>query len=208
MQTRTLAVAGALIACTAPALAGPRIDMFVYENADNVDTDLIDVWVEINDLGGQIEFVVGNDSVTGDVTSIYFEDTAFSSGALLNGAIVDNADVEMSPNATPPNPAGSINGVLGGVWGGNIYSVDPDNPGSVANSLNSGEQVSFVFDLGSASYADILSALTSDPAGFRIATHVQRVGDNDASLWTVVPAPASASLMGLGGLLMVRRRRA
>ena len=207
MKTRTMTAAGTLIACAVPALAGPRIDMFVYENADGVDVSTIDIWVEVNDLGSAIEFVVGNDSVSGDVTSIYFEDTHFSSGALLNPSIVDNADIEMSPNATPPNPAGSINGVLGGVWGGNIYSVDPDNPGQVPNSLNPGETVSFSFDLGSATFAEIVSALTSDPAGFRIATHVQRVGRDDSSLWTVVPAPASASFFALGGLVLARRRR-
>ncbi len=194
----------AVAACSAGlAVAGPRFDLFIFENADGVDTSGIDAWFEVDDIGGgQVSITFGNDSAEGDVTTVYVE----NNNVLAGGTIVDNGDVEYSAPGTPPNPPGSINGVLGGVWGGNLFNADPDSPNSVANSLNPGESFAVHFDLvGGATFADVVAGLTGDPAAFRVVAHIQRV--DGSSIWGVNPTPGTAAPIAIAGLMAARRRR-
>ncbi|MEQ8769839.1 MAG: hypothetical protein RIB60_04945 [Phycisphaerales bacterium] len=205
MSTSCLRVAAFAFVLSAgfSAVAGPRFDLAIFENDDGVDVSGLDVWVEVDDLGGgQVLFTFGNDSVQGDVTSVYVENNDFLTG----GVIQDNASVEYSGPSTPPNPPGSINGILKGAWAGNLFSADPDTPNPVANSLNPGESFGVLFDLaGGATFGDVLGGLSGDSGAFRVAAHIQRLGDS--SVWGVTPTPGTIAPLAIAGLAAARRRR-
>ena len=206
---RTHAALAALAACTlaGSALGGVRFDLLVFENADGVGTGNLDIWVDVVDNGSTIDFVWHNDSTaSATVTSIYSE-ISNASGTLTNALIMNDASVQYSSGATPPNPPGSIS-FFGGAWAGNHFSADPDVPQPMVKAINPGESLTVRFDLGSASFQDIIDALNGGPAAFRLAAHVQEVGPGgESSVWVVTPTPGTAGLMALGGLVAMRRRR-
>ena len=47
----------------------------------------------------------------------------------------------------------------------------------------------------------------ADHGPFPTAAHVQSIGDNEDSGWTTVPEPATLSLLAIGGVLLLIRRR-
>lgn len=192
---------GALACAAGTALAGVRVDLYVFENSDGVDTSTVDLWVDVIDQGSSIDFTFHNDSTTGVVTAVYCE----VNNLIANGTILGSSGaVSFAPSATPHTPPGSIFG-YGGTWEGNLYSADADAPGP-ANGVGVGETLTVRFDL-LGSFADVIDALRPNNAdGFRIAQHAQSFGPS--SLWTVnTPAPGAACLLGLAGALIARRRR-
>ncbi len=202
-----LCLAGVMAACAGSAFAD-RIDLFVYENADNADLGGIDLWADLVDGGTYIDITFYNDSTASSVvTSVYFE--AFS--GLTGGSIVfESAGVNFSDGATPANPA-QPGFSYGGSWGGNLYSAGAVPPPS-SNGINEGgtESLTIRFDYaGGTTFDDVKNALTSGGPDWRIAQHVQGLGDDgEFSVWTItVPAPGSLALVGLAGLAGLRRRR-
>ncbi|MCL4742791.1 MAG: PEP-CTERM sorting domain-containing protein [Phycisphaerales bacterium] len=202
-----LCLAGVVGLCAGSALAD-RIDLFVYENADNADIGGLDLWADLVDGGTFIDITFYNDSTApAVVTSVYFE--AFA--GLTGGSIVfESVGVNFSDGATPGNPA-QPGFSYGGSWGGNLYSAGAESPRPV-NGINEGgtESLTIRFDyVGGTTFGDVKAALTSGGPDWRIAQHVQGVGDNaEFSVWSItVPAPGSLALVGLAGLAGIRRRR-
>ncbi len=200
MKLKILCVVGA----TATLASAQRFDLFVYENADDADVSGLDLYFEVFDQGGAIDFVFHNDSTDpGFVSAVYFEDT-FS--GLTNGHVFDETvGVDFEEGATPHKPAQP--GVdFGGAWSGNIFDADAESP-SPQNGINAGvdELLTIRFDLDGISFDDVVGALSADPRELRIAQHVQGFV-NGQSVWTVnVPAPAT--LIAFGGLAAIANRR-
>lgn len=208
MQIRCFAVIGCAL-CLAASAQADRIDMYVFENADNADVSGLDLWVDVTDGGGgTIDFTFHNDSsIDSIVTDVYFEETAFA--AMFGGAITfESAGVDFSDGASPPNPPGSIS-AFGGAWAGNLYSADSNAPVS-HNGIAVGELLTISFTLDGVNVQDIIDALSSDPLGFRIAQHIQGLPQG-ASVWAVntpiVVPLAPAAWMGLAGLGLLAARR-
>ncbi|MCE7970504.1 MAG: PEP-CTERM sorting domain-containing protein [Leptolyngbya sp. PLA2] len=200
-----LCLAGVVAVCAGSAFAD-RVDLFVYENADNADVGGLDLWADLVDGGTYIDITFYNDSTASSVvTAIYFE--KFS--GLTGGSIVfESAGVDFSDGATPPNPAQpGLN--YGGSWSGNLYSTDA-NPPPAHNGINHGgtESLTIRFDYaGGTTFGDVKSALTASDPTWRIAQHVQGL-PGGYSVWSIsVPAPGSLALVGLAGLAGLRRRR-
>ncbi len=198
-----IAVAGMIGAASAVASAGVRIDLAVYENSSGGDTSKLDLWVDVINGGSVVDFVFRNDS-TGPavVANVYFE----MNSLIANGSIAgQSAGVSFATGGSPPNPA-QPGFLFGDSWGGNLYRARAGSP-APQNGINPGESMTVRFDLVG-SYADVVSALQPNASdGFRIAQHVISV-NNDFSVWTInTPTPGSAAVLGLGGLLAVRRRR-
>ena len=206
------------VGLAAAAAQADTIDLVVFENADNADVSGLDINVDIVDGGGgDVNFVFSSDSTTESfVSAIYVEMTNFSTGALANGAVVDESGATFTPPATPPNPPGAISN-FGGPWGGILYSADMI-PGN-GNGIDIGDYVTLGFDLLNANTVqDIFDAAAADPALFRFAAHVQ--GIDGSSVWVtngggdmppVVPLPPAGLaglglLGGLGVFRFVRRR--
>lgn len=204
MTLKMLCILGA----AATVASAQRFDLFVYENDDGADMSGMDLYFELFDIGGSVDFVFHNDS-TGPmfVSAVYFED---SFSGLVNGLIQnESAGVDFEPGASPamPPPPGAG---FGGVWLGNIFNADAEDP-SEQFSINAGvgETLTIRFDLDGIGFSDVVDALGSDPRGLRIATHIQGIGGNDGDSAWGVNVPAPATLVAFGGLaaLASRRRR-
>ncbi|MEZ6234140.1 MAG: PEP-CTERM sorting domain-containing protein [Phycisphaerales bacterium] len=205
MKTRLLAVA-TVCACAGMAHA-IRVDLGVYENASNASLSGIDLWVDVLDAPGPaIDFVFHNDSTASSfITAVYFE-TGLA--GLSGGSIVDQSTgVSFNMGATPPNPA-QPGFLFGGSWGGNLVSLDADNP-SPTWGINEGglETLTVRLNASGINANGVAAAMLADPREFRIAQHVQGLENGAFSVWSVTPAPGSLALLGLGGLAAGRRRR-
>lgn len=204
MKTRLLAVA-TVCACAGMAQA-IRVDLGVYENSNNASLSGIDLWVDVLDAPGPaIDFVFHNDSTASSfITAVYFE-TGLA--GLSGGSIVDqSAGVSFNMGATPPNPA-QPGFLFGGSWAGNLLSLDADSP-SPTWGINEGglETLTVRLNASGTNASTVAAALQADPRGWRIAQHVQGL-PGGFSVWSVTPAPSSLALLGLGGMVLGRRRR-
>ncbi|MFG0241379.1 MAG: VPLPA-CTERM sorting domain-containing protein [Phycisphaerales bacterium JB054] len=207
----------ALLGAASSVASADRIDLVVFENADDADVSGLSLWVDVIDRGTHADFVFHNDStISSFVRSVYIEGTSFADDALDNGRVGASQQdgVSFVEGGSPPNPAGSIKH-FGGNWQGNLFSSKADKGGSGKDGIDEGEQLVLQFDYDQVTFAELMSSLTSDEPGFRIAQHVQGLPDG-SSVWTkndntpenVVPLPSGAamSLAGLG-LIAGRRRR-
>ncbi|MBX3322091.1 MAG: hypothetical protein KF757_03775 [Phycisphaeraceae bacterium] len=198
-----VALAAGGLLCVGAASAGVRVDLFVYENSDNGDVSMIDLWVDVVDSGSFVDFVFRNDS-TGPATvaNVYFEMNSLLSGGSVHA---QSGGVSFSTGGNPPNPAQPAF-LYGGAWGGNLYRAGANPPPSF-NGIDPGETLTIRFSLVG-SYADVVAALQPNATdGFRIAQHVISVND-DFSIWTInTPTPGGAAVLALGGLVAMRRRR-
>jgi hypothetical protein len=207
---RTILAAGVVLGLAASAQADV-IEFTIYENADNADVSGLLLTVELVDAGSAIDFVFRNQSTSDSViTSVYFEGTDAIDGQLLNGDVwAESTGVEYENGATPSDPAQHPIWA-GGDWNDTAYSAGAMSPGAHNGINETGDESATIrFDYGGgADFGSIVEALTGDPALFRIAMHIQSVGDGEFSVWgTTVPAPASASLLVIGGIMATRRRR-
>ncbi|MCD4699915.1 MAG: PEP-CTERM sorting domain-containing protein [Phycisphaerae bacterium] len=81
--------------------------------------------------------------------------------------------------------------------------------GGVDKRFGAGEAVEYTItgiDSLTAESFDFLCTL-ADHGPFPTAAHVQSIGDEEDSGWTTVPEPATLSLLILGGLTLLRRKR-
>jgi hypothetical protein len=100
------------VGLAAAAAQADSIDLFVFENADNADVSGLDINVDIVDGGGgDVNFVFSNDSTTESfVSAIYVEMTNFSTGALANGAVVDESRRQRRRIPRAPSPTSAAPG--------------------------------------------------------------------------------------------------
>ncbi|QKK07869.1 MAG: hypothetical protein HND58_06560 [Planctomycetota bacterium] len=192
-----------------------RVDLVVFENADGADVSGLNLWVDVIDRGTHADFVFHNDStIASFVRSVYIESTDFSDDALENGRVgsTQRSGVEFVEGGSPPNPAGSIQH-FGGNWQGNLFASEADKSGSGKDGIDEGEQLVLQFDYDQMTFAALMSSLTAEQPGFRIAQHVQGL-PGGYSVWTrnddtpenVIPLP-SAAMMSLAGLGLIAGRR-
>ncbi|MBX3323253.1 MAG: hypothetical protein KF757_09715 [Phycisphaeraceae bacterium] len=191
-----------VVGIAALAGAGVRVDLIVYENADNADVSILDLWVNLVDGGTYVDFTFHNDSTgSATVANVYFEANSLMSGGSIVG---QSAGVSFTDGGSPPNPA-QPGFLFGGAWGGNLYSASANPPPSM-NGIDPGETLTVRFTLVG-SFADVLAAVQPNAiGGLRIAQHVINLGE--FSVWTInTPSPGSIALLGFGAACAVRRRR-
>ena len=197
MTMRTNAAAIAALTTLAGIAQAQSANFVVFENADGVDVSGLNIGLEVIDLGTQIEFLISNNSeIEARVTSIYFEDTEFSSENLSNPLIQNNDGVNYtSDRVAPRGPAGSIKHTEGGDWRGTLFGLAPTTPQPNLTSMSPGEMVSVIFDLDDGiSASDVFSALNDPVEGFRVTMHIQSVGPYGSSVWAVNPTPGTVAL--------------
>ena len=205
-MTNTAIIVAAIAGLTAAASADV-ID-FNYYNHQGNDFSGLHMTVDVTDAGSAVDFTFRNlSSVDSVITAVYFENNG---GSLLGGMVQgESGGVDFSDGATPNNPA-QMPFWYGGAWGGTDYAAGAVDPSPTWGVNESGDEwLTIRFDYGAgATFDAVVNALTSDPTDFRIAMHIQSVGDAEFSIWgTSAPTPASLSLLGLAGLAAARRRR-
>ncbi len=150
---------------------------------------------------GQVGFTFTNSGPDQmSITDVYFAD-----GTLLGiSTIINGPGVNFSQGATPGNlPGGnSISPAFVTTAG---FSAD-SNPPPVANGVQPGEWLTIVFDLiNGQTYADTIAAMNG-AVNLRVGIHVQGFANGESESY-ITPAPGAVALLGLGGLVMTRRRR-
>lgn len=216
---RSNVLRSAAIALSAVAALGAATDhaaafslpIGIYNNSGGASLSGLNVTMNVSDGGSFAIFSIQNASsgvnAGAVVTSLYFESTQYSNFFLGAGSLVTPFDpgVNYSTGSSPANPAA---GGLAPSWSGNKFTASPSSPPPV-NGINSGEQLSVKFSyLNGLDFASLTSTLSSNPDAFRVAMHIQNVGENGQSVWgTSVPAPGAAALLGLAAVVGGARRR-
>ena len=187
-----------------------RIDTFVFENANGVDTSGLDIWIDAIDGGTYIDLVFHNDSQQDStVTTLYIEATRFTSQGFENLMILTPQPdgVLYGTPGTPPNPPGSIESYPL-PWRGTHFSASAEPP-PANNGIDPGESLTIRADYNGINFDDVIENLTS-PDGFRFVLHIQGVGpDRDSSVWSVnepIPEPAAVAVIAMAALAPRRRR--
>lgn len=180
-------------------------DFEVFTDNGAYSEALDGLYVDVTNGGATVDFTFyNNSSVQSSVVRIYFDDgsllgidnilnsqgytlftTAAVPGDLPAGGLLDppfDADREFNVGASNPVP-----------WKG-------VNEGDVAN-----EWVTITFELTGGSLNAVLDEL--DSGALRIGLHIISLPDGTSESAIVVPEPATLGLLGLGGLLLMRRRR-
>jgi uncharacterized protein (TIGR03382 family) len=152
--------------------------------------------------GNQVSFVFHNEgSAPMSITDIYFQD-----GPILGLAtIIDGAGTDFEPGAQPNNLPGAnlISPAFVATQAFSAQSQPPTQPLGV----NPGEHVELRYTLiAGKTVTDIQNDLNS--GALRIGLHVQGFGNGvSESFVNSVPTPGALAILGLGGLVMFRRRR-
>ena len=134
------------------------------------------------------------------VTDIYFDD-----GTLLGiSQVINSAGVSFARNATPGDlPDRNL---LSPPFETTVgFSADSDSPVSI-NGVQPGEMLTIEFDLKVGGLlSDVISEINDGT--LRIGLHVQSFPDGQSEAMVNVPEPASLMLLGLGSLVLARRRK-
>jgi len=181
-------------------------DFEVFTANGMYSADLDGMYVEVTNGVGTVDFTFYNGAaVQSTISRIFFDDgslfgvdsitnspgyTTFSTprtlGELPAGELLDppfDADREFNTGANAPPPAKGI------------------NEGDLVN-----EWVIVTFELiNGGTLEDVIAELNSGV--LRIGIHITALSDNSSESAILVPEPATVGLLGLGGLLLMRRRR-
>jgi hypothetical protein len=135
------------------------------------------------------------------ITDIYFQD-----GPILGLAtIIDGPGTDFSPGVQPHNLPGA-NNISPPFQATEVFSAQSQPPVQ-PSGVNPGEELELVYTLISGkTVADIQRDL--DSGALRIGLHVQGFASGTSeSFVNRVPTPGAIAILGVGGLLVLRRRR-
>lgn len=218
--------AGVAVAALAAGAAANTVPFVVYENDNFADVSGLNLFVDITDAGNdKVTFRFENQSNNGAIiTELYFENTVFSSGSLLGGSVSDSHSNVNFGDPESPHPSNKTPGGFSDIkWGDGppphnttlYFAARDSGSGGIDNGIGMGEWLEVTFDVvGGVTASDIAAAMAKSlidsyvADGFRIAQHVQSIGSNGDSVWTIsyIPTP-SAAFLGAAGLLVLARRR-
>jgi len=166
---------------------------------DSLDLNL---YVDVNGVAtGQVDFTFCNEStVNSCIAEIYFED-----GLLLGDAGITNGlGTLFNYSAIPKNPPGS-NTLVPLFVTTEELSFDGE-PAPPKNGVGPGEWVRITFDLeNGGTFAAVIDELNT--GALRIAAHIIALPDGSSESAVTIPEPATVSLLGLGALGLLRRRK-
>jgi hypothetical protein len=195
---------GAMVAAVAAvgicgsAMAGATfgVDGITNNSVFSTNVGESQLTIDVSGGAGSVVFLLQNSGAEAcSVANVYFDDIG-----LLGSAVIGNGSgVNFEAGGSPPDlPGGSSVGF------NSDHTFSARNP-KPTNGVNPGESLTLTFALlGGASVADVVSAMNS--GSLRVGMHVISFA-NGQSEGFVTPTPGCLALLGLGGLIVGRRRR-
>jgi len=189
-----------LVLCAAPVHATfYPFEVFTDNGLFNDDPGL-DFYMDVSNGGAIAEFTFYNDStVQSSITNIYFDD-----GTLLGATMgILNGPGTLFTEDGPTNIPG---GNMIGFDADREFNIgaDPPPPVNGVNNIGTGEWVTVQFLLVGGTLDDVLNELNS--GALRVGIHVQDFTDGTSESAVNVPEPATMILLGLGALVLRKRR--
>ena len=195
--------------CTSPNVLQAYycpLEIFTNNGSYN-DSDNLHFFTIVSDPGaGLVDFTFHNESfyneipVESSIARIYFQD-----GSLLNFAgITDGPGTSFNQSARPRNlPSGKSLAPPFITTPELSFNSGPPRP---HNGINPGEWVRITFGINGGTFADVIEKLNT--GAMRIGAHIIAFPDGSSESAIAVPEPATISLLGLGILLLLKKRRA
>jgi hypothetical protein len=188
-------------------------DFSIFNNAGWASDGRLNFTVAISDEGqNEIGFVFQNSSsISSSITDVYFDDHSLFESA-EDGDILGSSGVSFSAWASPQSLPGGQN-LTPAFPKKPFFSADSDAPVS-DNGINPGEWLKIILSLNA---GENLNNVTEQIAsgGFRIGLHIQCL-PNDDSVSAInnrtlnpppIPEPATMSLLSIGALSLIRRKK-
>lgn len=179
-----------------------QLEIFT-DNGSYYDSPDMDLYVEVADRDSQVDFTFHNESLIDcSIARIYFDVGSF----LSISDIIGGPGTSFSQSAKPGNlPTGTLLEPSFSTTYELSFDSDPPAP---KNGINPGEWVMTTFDLiNGGTFLTVADELNSNV--FRIGIHVIGLPDGSGeSAVTAAPEPTTLSLLGLGALALLRKRRA
>jgi hypothetical protein len=199
---------GLVLYCLLGTSASPLQAGYIYplqiftNNGSFSDSPDLNLYAEVTDPAtGQVDFTFHNESLVNScISEIYFED-----GLLLGSAdITEGPETLFHYSAKPKNPPGcNMLEPLFVTTEGLSFDSEPAPP---KNGINPGEWVRITFDLeNGGTFETVINELNT--GALRIAAHIIALPDGSSESAVTVPEPATICLLGLGSLVLLRRRR-
>jgi hypothetical protein len=217
MERKTIVLACLFSSLFTPTLNAAYVyDLQIFNNPGYENNPYLAFTAEVFDSGGQAVFEFRNNSTMSSViTEIYFDSEGLLELDHITNYIVDEDNkigtkfesVE-SGDVHPSNlPAAHL---LDPYFEANVdLSAGACNP-SPKWGIGPYEKLQMAFNLtGGHNFSDVISALNSG-TDLRIGMHIQSVGPEGVSVSAInkIPEPITVCLLSLGGLALLRKRRA
>ncbi|MHC4461670.1 MAG: PEP-CTERM sorting domain-containing protein [Planctomycetota bacterium] len=170
-------------------------------NGSFCDSGDLDLYVAVSKgEAGRVNFTFYNESlIDSSIARIYFDDDS----VLDISAITEGAGTSFSQHATPRNlPSGNSLEPPFVATEGFSFNSQPPRP---QNGVNPGEWLRITFDINGNTFAAVINGL--DTGAIRIGTHIIALPDGSSESAIAIPEPVTIALLGLGGLVLTRRRR-
>ena len=173
-------------------------------NGPYADDPGVDVYFTLSDGTGTGDFTFWNNStVQSSVTKMYWDDGSLvgTCGITTSSGVVFN-EIEISPPNVPG--ANLLDPPFEAI---RAFTADADPP-LYHNGINDGgvEWAEFCFTLDVADdYFDLQNELISGE--LRLAVHLQGFADGSSESAVNIPEPSSMSVLALGGLALLGRKR-
>lgn len=162
-------------------------------------------YMDVDNGGSSVDFTFYNSStIQSSITNIYFDD-----GTLIGAtqSIINGSGTFFIEDFGPGNLPGG-NDYPGGFNADKQFNVgaDPPPPADGINNTGDGEWVTIRFELVGGTFQDVLGEL--DSGTLKVGIHIRDFPLGSSESAVNVPEPTTILLLGLGGLVLLRKRRA